>query len=121
MNLDNRVVSVCMAGVNAEFERRLDDARRLYAEAWDLAVDNYERCIAAHYVAHLEDDPSKALQWNLRALENAERANQNLVAEFLPSLYVNLGRSYELAGEAELATRYYDAAAGLGLVHVPVE
>jgi hypothetical protein len=121
VNLDNRVVRACMAGVNAEFERRLDDARRLYAEAWDLAADDYERCIASHYVAHLEDDPAKALRWNLLALESAERADQSLVTEFLPSLYVNLGHSCELTGQEELATRYYGAAADLGLVHVPFE
>jgi hypothetical protein len=110
-----------MAGVTAEFERRPNDARRLYAEAWDLAADDYERCVAAHYVAHLEDDPNEALRWNLLALENAERADPALVTEFLPSLYVNLGHSYERTGQNELATRYYGAAAELGLVHVPIE
>ena len=87
MDLTGDVIALCMAGTRAEFERRLDDARRLYAEAWSLATDDHGRCIAAHYVAHLEDDPGEALRWNLRALEHAERADQNLVAEFLPSLY----------------------------------
>ena len=39
------------------------------------------------------------------------------VAEFLPSLYVNLGRAYELTGDAALAERHYELAAELGLVH----
>ena len=121
MDLTGGVVALCVAGTRAEFERRLDDARRLFAEAWSTAANDYERCIAAHYVAHLENDPRQALCWNLRALEHAERADQNLVTEFLPSLYVNLGRSYELTGQDELAARYYGAAAELGLVHVPVD
>ena len=108
-----------LAGIQAEFERRVDDARQLYAQAWDAATDDYERCVAAHYVGHLEleADPPAALRWHLAALSYARQADADLVADFLPSLYVNLGRSYELTGDAALAERYYELAADLGLVH----
>jgi hypothetical protein len=36
------------------------------------------------------------------------------VNEFYPSLYMNLGQSYELLGNQEEAGRYYDLAARLG-------
>jgi hypothetical protein len=94
----SRTVQLCIAGTQAEYERRLDDARRMYQEAWDVATDDYDACVAAHYIAHLDPDPSQALLWNLEALERARRV-PDLTAEFLASLYVNLGRSYELAGD----------------------
>ena len=106
-----------LAGIQAEFERRVDDARQLYAQAWDAAGDDYERCVAAHYVGHLEADPAVALCWHLAALAYARQVDAERVAEFLPSLYVNLGRAYELTGDAALAERHYELAAELGLVH----
>lgn len=110
-------VVLCAAGIQAEFERRVDDARQLYAQAWDAATDDYERCVAAHFVGHLEADATEALRWHLVALDHARRADAERVADFLPSLYVNLGRAYELTGDAALAERYYALAAELGLVH----
>ncbi|MBK7781552.1 MAG: hypothetical protein IPJ58_12455 [Ardenticatenia bacterium] len=108
-----------LAGIQAEFERRVDDARQLYAQAWDAAGDDYERCVAAHYVGHLEADPAAALRWHLAALDHAQLADAQLVADFLPSLYVNLGQAYEVIGDAVLAERYYRLAAELGLLHQP--
>lgn len=119
MDLSRRAIAFCTAGAQAEFAGRADDARRLYAEAWACAADDYDRCVAAHYVAHLERDPDEALRWNLAALAHAQLADQELVAGFYPSLYVNLGRSYELTGDATQAAHYYQLAAELGLVHRP--
>lgn len=108
-----------LAGIQAEFERRLDDARQLYAQAWHAATDDYERCVAAHYVGHLEADPEAALRWHLAALDHAQRADAERVAGFLPSLYVNLGQAYELTGDSAQAERYFRLAADLGLRHQP--
>lgn len=119
MDLTRPAVALCAAGTQAELERRLDDARSRYAEAWRIAADDYERCIAAHYRGHIEDDPVEALRWHRAALEHALRAQPDLVAAFLPSLYVNLGRSYELSGDGAQSARYYSLAAELGLVHRP--
>lgn len=108
-----------LAGIQAEFERRLDDARQLYAQAWRAATDDYERCVAAHYVGHLEADPAEALRWHLLAMDHARLADAERVAEFLPSLCVNLGPAYELTGDSTQAERYYRLAADLGLRHQP--
>src|SRR5512143_2956472 len=74
MDTNSRTTQLCIAGTQAEYARRLDDARRLYREAWDAAADDYDACVAAHYVAHLEQDPAQALRWNLEALSRAQRA-----------------------------------------------
>jgi rifampin ADP-ribosylating transferase len=117
VDLTRRAVQLCAEGTLAECNRRLDDARRLYAEAWQCAGDDYERAVAAHYVAHLEPDPAAQLVWNRRALEHAEHAERELAAPLLGSLYVNLGHSYELVGEPHEAERYYALAAEHGIVH----
>jgi hypothetical protein len=104
-----------MAGNQAEFDRRLADARALYSQAWDAATDDYEASIAAHYVARFEPDPATAHAWNLEALRRGLMDDR--AAEFLPSLYVSLGGSYERMGDAVEAQKYFDLAAELGLVH----
>ena len=54
---------------------------------------------------HLEPDPAQALCWNLEALSRAQHVPER-AAEFLASLYVNLGQSYEMLGDLAEAERY---------------
>jgi tetratricopeptide (TPR) repeat protein len=114
---DNPVIRLCLAGSQAEFEHRLDDAQRLYQQAWTIATDDYEACIAAHYVARYQTIPEETLRWNQIALDRAEAAGTDRVGEFFPSLYLNLGHSYEILGQHIEAQQYYDRAAELGVVH----
>jgi hypothetical protein len=93
VDLDRAVVALCLAGIRAEFERRLEDARELYAQAWRSAADDYDKAIAGHYVAHLTVDPVEALHWNRVALAHARLADPDKVKEFLPSLYVRTAAS----------------------------
>ncbi len=94
-----------MQGTLAEFEHRLEDARTLYQQAWELHADDYEACIAAHYLARFQDNPWETLRWNQIALERADRVNDERVAELYPSLYLNLGRSHVVLGNQEEAKK----------------
>ena len=117
MDLENPIIKLCIVGSQAEFRGKIDEARALYQQAWEAAQDDYEACIAAHYVAHLQVDPSQKLAWNQVALERANAVTDSRAQEFYPSLYLNLGQSYELLGNSSEAKRFYDLAAGLGVVH----
>jgi hypothetical protein len=57
------------------------------------------------------------LRWNQEALNRAERTEDGRVKVFYPSLYLNLGQSYELLGNRVEAAKYYDMAAQLGAPH----
>ena len=123
MDLDNPVIKLCLAGTQAEFEHRLDDACRLYRQAWEIATDDYDAFIAAHYVARHQANPEETLRWNQIALElaeadHADRADQyDRVGEFFPSLYLALGRAHEVLGHQAEAQQSYDRAAELGVIH----
>ena len=117
MDLTNPILQLCLQGTEAEYQHRPDDARALYWQAWDSATDDYEACIAAHYVARFQDTPEETFHWNQEALIRANAVNDERVKAFYPSLYVNMGKSYELLGNLEEARRYYDLAAELGLEH----
>ncbi len=119
MDSDNPV-ELCIAATRAEFARRRNQALALALRAWEAASDEYEACIAAHYVARYQENLCEALHWNQEALtcaESAARAGDERVRPFYPSLYLNLGRAYELLGNQSEAQRYYDLAAELGVSH----
>jgi hypothetical protein len=119
MDLNNQVVQLCIQGTQAEFQGRQPDAQTLYHLAWETAKDDYEKCIAAHYVARLGRTPEESFKWDQEALNRANAANPILVKEFYPSLYLSMGRSYERLGNLVEAQRYYDLAASLGAMHQP--
>ena len=108
-----------MEGTRAEFEHRIEDARRLYQQAWDAHTDSYEACVAAHYIARFQESPEEVLRWNQLALEHANAVNDDSVRDFYPSLYLNLGSSYEALGNQDKAQEYYALAAELGVIHQP--
>ena len=119
MDLNNPVIQLCMDGSRAEFEHRIEDAHALYQQAWEACTDDYEACIAAHYVARFQDSAEESLRWNQIALEHADAVKDERVKEFYPSLYLNLGRSHEILENRVEAQKYYDLAAELGVVHQP--
>ena len=119
LDTNNPVIQLCMAGTRAEFEHRTEDARSLYQQAWEMHTDDYEACIAAHYVARFQDSAEESLRWNQIALEHADAVKDERVKDFYPSLYLSLGHSHELIGYQTEAQRYYDLAAALGVIHQP--
>ena len=106
MDPANPVIALCIAGAEAEFERRLEDAQALYERAWEARTDDYEACIAAHYVARFQDSATEALRWNQLALTHAEAVGDERVVDFLPSLYLSLAGSYEQIGDIETGRTY---------------
>jgi tetratricopeptide (TPR) repeat protein len=89
----------------------------LYQKAWEIAQNDYEACIAAHYVARYQDSEQQRFYWNKVALDRANAVTDDSVQDFYPSLFLNMGQSYELLGDFDEAQRYYDLAVGSGAIH----
>jgi len=95
----------------AEGEGRRGDARSLFEQAWEASRDDYDACIAAHYVARHQATPEAAFEWNERALKRAQAVDEARVRDFLPSLYLNYAHSLEQLGRTREACSYYGLAA----------
>jgi tetratricopeptide (TPR) repeat protein len=106
----NAVVRLCADGMSAEAEGRVTEAKALFERAWEAAADDYECCIAAHYVARHQDGPEQTLRWNAECLRYAELVGDERVAGFYPSLYLNMGHSHEQLGDLQKAEECYRAA-----------
>ncbi len=115
--MNSQAITFCIKGTRAEFEGRNEDARKLFVQAWKAARDDYEACIAAHYIARYQDSPQETLRWNQEALSRADLVGDERVRDFYPSLYVNMGHSHEMLGNIAESKKYYKLAADLGLIH----
>jgi len=119
MDITNPIIQLCIEGSRAEFEHRFEDALALHQQAWDSRRDDYEACIAAHYLARFQDSLEETLRWNELALEHARAVKDKKVKDFYPSLYLSLGSAHEKLGDQEKAQKYYELAAQLGVSHQP--
>lgn len=112
MDPESHVVRLCVEGMQAETEGRNTRAHELFQQAWDLAADDYEACIAAHYLARHQNSPEETLRWNQECLDRADRVGDERVAGFYASLYVNMAHACRLLGRPAAAHVYFVRAAG---------
>lgn len=111
MDTSRPSVQLCIRGTQAEYQGRPEEAKALYEQAWESAENNVDRCIAAHYVARFQETLEDRLHWNQMALDFAKTIEDDEVKSFYPSLYLNMGQSYEALGNQAAAKYYYDLAA----------
>lgn len=111
MDANNPIVKMCAEGMGLEMKGRLDEASRLFVAAWEQSTDDFEKSVAAHYVARHQKTAAEALLWNQRSLDHANAVNDDSVHGFYPSLYLNMGKSHEDLGNLEGARRFYESAA----------
>lgn len=109
MDPNNPVVKLCAEGMQAEGEGQIEAARACFQQAWDVRQDDFEACIAAHFMAR-HQPPAETLHWNQVALDHAEAVTDDRVRGFYPSLYLNLGWSHEQLGDLSKASQYYELA-----------
>lgn len=108
---NNKVVKLCAEGMQFEAEGKIDEAHSLFQQAWDIAADDFEAFTAAHYLARNQKDPADVLKWNLEALKRANAIRGDETKEHYPSLYLNVGKSYETLNDNKEANNYYQFAA----------
>jgi hypothetical protein len=96
----NLVVAAIGRGMQAEMAGDRLAARTAYTQAWDGASDDFERCIAAHYVPRLIDDPREKLRWHEAALHHATVIGDERVAGFFASLHGSVAQARLGVGDA---------------------
>lgn len=93
-------------------------AMELFEQAWAARQDDYDACIAAHFLARHQPTVDATLHWNLVAARHAEAVSDGRAREFMASLYLNLGDASLKAGDAAMALDA-TARARVGLLDVP--
>ena len=78
-NPNNHVVKLCLQGMAMEAKGKPEEASNLFHQVWDEATNDFEKFLAAHYVArHQKNTPDK-LKWLQTALHCALKINDDAV------------------------------------------
>jgi hypothetical protein len=107
---DNAIVKLCAQGMEAGGAGDLDRAAACFQQAWSHASTDWEKCVAAHYVARHQPSSKATLHWNEQCLEYAKAVGDETVAGFYPSLHLNIGHSHETLGDFDRAAEAYREA-----------
>jgi rifampin ADP-ribosylating transferase len=107
---NNHVVKICLLGMNLEENGKPEDASRVFLQAWNEATNDFEKFIAAYYVARHQKDVSGKLKWLETSLEVALKINDDSVKEAFASLYVSIAKCYEDLNDTGNAKKNYELA-----------
>jgi hypothetical protein len=108
---ENKVIKLCVNGMNAEARGAHQEALSLFQAAWDQSTTDFERFTSAHYLARTQQNPQDRLQWNLHALNFARAIEDDDMKVHYPSLYLNVAKSYEALQDEMNARINYALAA----------
>jgi hypothetical protein len=109
-NPHNNVVKLCLQGMGMEEKGDPEEASKLFLQAWNEATIDFEKFIAAFYVARHQKSVSDKLKWVETALQFALKINDDSVSSAFPSLYFSIAKCYEDLGDVENAKRNYELA-----------
>lgn len=107
---NNNIVKLCALGMEMEGKGKPEEANKLFMQAWNEATNDFEKFIAAHYVARHQKTLADKLKWDETALQLALKMNNDTVKEAFPSLYLNIAKCYEDLGDFNEAKKHYDLA-----------
>jgi tetratricopeptide (TPR) repeat protein len=109
-NPNNTVIQLCMQGMNLEDKNQPGQALDLFLQAWNGATNDFERFIAAWYIARRQLNVSDMLKWYETALQLALKVNNDAVNGALPSLHYHIAKCYNELGDVDHAKKYHDLA-----------
>ncbi len=110
-NPNNSVVKLCLQGMGMEETGKPEEASKLFLQAWNEATDDFEKFIAAHFVARHQGNVSDKLEWLETALQFALKVNDDAVKSAFPSLYSNIATCYEALNDPDGAKKNHELAA----------
>ena len=107
---NNNVIRLCIQGMVLEEKGKLEEASRIFLQAWNEATNDFEKYIAAHYVARHQKNVSDKLKWLETTLQLALKINDPAVNGALPGLYSNIAKCYEDLNDPDNAKKNYELA-----------
>src|SRR5438105_7404618 len=106
----NNIVKLCIQGMGMEGKGKPEDASGLFLQAWNEAANDFEKYIAAYFVARQQDNVAEQLKWLETALQFALRVNNVAASSAFPDLYSKIAKCYEVLGDAYNAKKNFELA-----------
>src|SRR5215831_7206895 len=109
-NPSNNVIKLCIQGMEMENKGQPEAAKRLFLQAWNESTNDFEKFIAAYYVARHQRNVPDKLRWRVTALRLALAINDERIKAALPTLYSNIAKCYEELNNPDSARKNYELA-----------
>jgi len=109
-NPNNHVIKLCIEAMGMEEKGNPGKASKLFLQAWDEATNDFEKFLAAYYVARHQENVSDKLKWLETALQFALKINDVTVTSAFPSLYSNIAKCYEDLNDHDNAKKNHELA-----------
>ena len=107
---NNNIVKLCLQGMDMEEKGKPEEASRIFLQAWNESTNDFEKFIAAYFVARHQKNVSDKLKWFETALQLALKINDDSVKAAFPSLYSNIAKCYEDLNDLDNAKKNYELA-----------
>ena len=107
---NNNIVKLCLQGMAWEEKGNPEEAIQIFLQAWNEAANDFEKYLAAYYVARQQKDVHPKLKWLETALEYALKINDDTVKSAYPSLYEKIAVCYEELKDSENAKTNHESA-----------
>lgn len=105
-NPANPIVKLCVMGMAREEEGKPDAANSLFLQAWQEASHDFEKYIAAYFIARQEQEVAQRLQRFETALQFGLKVNNDSVTGALPALYTHIADCYSKLGDMDNVHKY---------------
>lgn len=102
----NHVVKLCIQGMGMEEQNKSEEAEKLFMQGWNEATDDFEKFLAAYYVARLQKKVYNRLQWFEIALQHALKANDDTSKSAFHTLYLKIAECYHELSDPEKVKEY---------------
>src|SRR5262245_12870987 len=109
-NPNNNIVKLSLQGMDLEDKGKPEEASKVFLQAWKEATHDFEKFIAAHFVARHQKNVSDKLKWLETALQFAVKINDDSVKGAFPSLYSNIAKCYQDLNDINNAKKNYELA-----------
>jgi rifampin ADP-ribosylating transferase len=93
-----------------EDQGKPDEANNLFHQAWNEASNDFEKYLAAYYVARQQEDITDRLKWLETSLQFALDVHSVAATSAFPNLYAKIAKCYEELGDPDNAKRNYELA-----------
>ncbi|MDF2884141.1 MAG: rifampin ADP-ribosyl transferase, partial [Clostridiaceae bacterium] len=105
---NNDVIKLCMSGMALESSGKNEEAITMFYKAWQEETDDYDRFIAAYYLASQQKRITDKLKWMETSLQCALNINDENVKSAYSTLYLNIAKCYEELCDSANAKRNYE-------------
>jgi hypothetical protein len=106
----NAIVKLCVQGMSMGGEGRPDEASQVFLQAWNEAANDFEKYMAAYFVARHQESVRDRLEWLETSLQFALKINDVTVDPAFPALYSEVAKCYEELGDDDNAKKYHELA-----------